>query len=175
MRNLTDSEKMEMVVKVAQKWLEKVVGNTSDLDKIILEVAFLKATEFSNAIIQELYFEQREESDLIKAWVEIGIFAGFITGWKSGNSLPRGVAADLNRSMKQANSVAYHIADVVFEQLVAEPKSPLISALHESQLAFLKSALERSLFTGHLEGIAHAEDMKNSTLSSFNFDPLIEV
>ena len=175
MRDLSHNERIVKVIKVAQKWLEQTVGNNTDLDNVILEVAFNKATELSYAIAQELQFAYPEESEWVNTWVQIGIFAGFITGWNSFNNVPKGRTISYQIASTQATQVAYNITDNIFKQMTSEPKSPLISGLHESQLKFLKEALERSLFTGYLEGVAHAEDVKGANLSSFDFNPTMEV
>ena len=172
MRDLSNDERIIKVVKVAQKWLEHAVGNNAQLDSAILEVAFNKATELSQAIAQELQFAYPEEAEWVNTWVQIGIFAGFIAGWNSFGSIPKGHAITYQAASDQATQVAHNITDNIFEQLTREPKSPLISGLHESHLRFLKEALERSLFAGYLEGVAHAEDVKNASLSSFDFSSM---
>jgi hypothetical protein len=175
MRELTNDERIIKVVNVAQKWLEQIIGN-NNLEEAVLELAFLKATELSKQISQELRFNQPKEAEWVETWVQIGIFAGFISGCNafrfiSGNGQPVSdpVAFD------QATQVAYKIADKVFEHLTSEPKSLLVSGLHEAQIAFLKEALERSLFTGYLEGIEYAGEISNKSLASLVLDPTIEV
>jgi hypothetical protein len=175
MRELTNDERIIRVVSVAQKWLEQIVGN-NNLEEAVLELAFLKATEISAQIAQELRFNQPKETEWVETWVQIGVFAGFISGcnafrFLSGKGQPISDAVAFDHAMQ----VAYKIADKVFEHLTSEPKSLLVSGLHETQLAFLKEALERSLFTGYLEGVEYAGEVSNKSLASLVLDPTIEV
>jgi hypothetical protein len=175
MRELTNEERIVKVVHVAQKWLEQIIGNSS-LEEAVLELAFLKATEMSQQITHELQFIQLQEEAWVETWVQIGIFAGFISGCnafkfisKSGQPVSDTVAFD------HATQVAYKISDKVIEHLTSEPKSMLVSGLHEAQIAFIKEALERSLFSGYLEGIEYAGEISNKSLASLVLDPTIEV
>jgi hypothetical protein len=175
MRELTNEERIVKVVHVAQKWLEQIIGNSS-LEEAVLELAFLKATEISQQITHELQFNQLQEEEWVETWVQIGIFAGFISGCnafkfvsKSGQPVSDAVAFD------NATQVAYKISDKVIEHLTSEPKSVLVSGLHETQIAFIKEALERSLFSGYLEGIEYAGEISNKSLASLVLDPTIEV
>lgn len=174
MRESNDEEQIVKVVGIAQKWLQQIVGNNA-LDEAVLELAFVKATEVSRQIVQELSFEHPKEEGWVETWVQIGIFAGFISGCSAFRHLiGRGPISETT-AFEQATLVAYKIADKVFEHLTSEPKSLLVSGLHEAQLAFLKQSLERSLFTGYLEGIEYAGEINDKSLASLVLDPTIEV
>jgi hypothetical protein len=175
MRELNYEERLIKIVKVAQKWLERSVGNTSELDKVILEVAFGRATELSHTIVAELQFSYEEEAEWVNTWVQIGLFAGFMVGWSALRTLPVGIPATYEGAIGPAHMAAYGIADKVFGKLMQEPKSPLVLGLPQSQLNFLKESLERSLFTGYLEGITHADEARNTSLSSFDFNSIVDV
>ena len=174
MRELTNSEQIIRVVNVAQKWLQNIVDD--NLDEAVLELAFLKATEISKQISAELTFGQLQEEIWVETWVRIGVFAGFISGCRAFRLLSHG-GKPISESvaLEQANNVAYKISDTVFEHLTSEPKSPLVLGLQEAQIGFLKQALERSLFTGYLEGIEYAGEVNSKSLSSLVLDPTIEV
>jgi hypothetical protein len=174
MRELNNNEQIIKVISIAQKWLEQIVGNNS-LDEAVLEIAFLKAAEISKQISSELRFSQLQEAEWVETWVQFGIFAGFISGCTAFRLLSNGQPVSDPVAFEHATQVAYKITDKVFEHLTSEPKSLLVSGLHESQLAFLKEALERSLFTGYLEGIEYAGEVSNKSLSSLVFNPMIEV
>lgn len=175
MRNLNDDERIIKVVNVAQRWLEQIVGN-NNFDEAVIELAFLKASEIAKQIAHELQFSHLQEAEWVETWVQIGIFAGFISGCNAFRLLSsNGQPVSDPVAFEHATQVAYKIADKVFEHLTSEPKSLLVSGLHESQIAFLKSALERSLFTGYIEGVEYAGEISHNSLSSLVLNPTIEV
>lgn len=175
MRGLTNDEQIVKVVNVAQKWLQHIVGSETQ-DEAVLELAFLKATEISKQITAELIFNQLQEELWVETWVQIGIFAGFLAGCRAFRLLSSSEKPVSDTVvLENANNIAYKISDKVFEYLIGEPKSHLVAGLQEAQIDFLKEALERSLFTGYLEGIDYAGEIHNKSLASLVLDPTIEV
>jgi hypothetical protein len=174
MVELNSEDQIVKVVSIAQKWLQQIIGNNS-LDEAVLELAFVKATEISKQVVQEFSFEHPEEVGWMETWVQIGIFAGFISGCSAFHCLSDTGSVSDTVAFEQANHVAYKIADKVFEHLTSEPKSLLVSGLHEAQISFLKQSLERSLFTGYLEGVDYAGEITGKSLSSLVLNPTIEV
>lgn len=175
MRELNNDEQIVKVISIAQRWLEQIVGHSS-FDEAVLELAFLKASEIAKQIAHELQFDQLQEAEWVETWVRFGIFAGFISGCNAFRLLSsNGQPVSDPVAFEHATQVAYKIADKVFEHLTSEPKSLLVSGLHETQLAFLKSALERSLFTGYIEGIDYAGEVSTNSLASLVLNPTMEV
>jgi len=175
----SDIEKLHKLIKSVQKWLE-FQSKAEDIPEKALEIGFVRATKNAIKIVKELGLEGDETRAFIQSWVEIGIFAGFIAGWRNSKQiltnggLPTLAAVlddsyVINQADFYAKKFASETAEGLFSKLLDPPVSPLLDGLEEKQIELLKISHESSLYAGFLDGVEQSYRSKDKTNSLFGF------
>lgn len=165
-----DSERLSKFMKSVQKWMEYKCNTDNDLTEDVVEQAFRKAQGNSYEIIEKFDIQDEGTAGFLQSWVELGIFAGYLTGWKDSNKVieenpfPTGGQFLLRpedffiteRINEAAKKYALEVTDETFERLFSEPVSPLVQGLDQKFVRLLKACHESSLYAGFLSGVEDA-------------------
>lgn len=165
----SEQEKYAKLLKIAQKWME-FGTNAEELDEVVLEAAFKKAQKTAQRIVEKLEIKTPETNGFIGAWVELGLFVGYIAGWKDAANVvtqrPLSVSlypinfdayTRVDWAAPWAADFAFSATEDVFTRILTPPVSPLLEGFSSKEIDTLRETYERSLFVGFLLGLEDAE------------------
>jgi hypothetical protein len=151
----SNEEKLKRLIKSMTKMVEfkYASGQSSNLTEEVAEEGFAKAQQTSQLIIEDLEIQHEETKKFILAWIQVGLFSGFLAGYDNYN------IAILNAAghTAVARKFAADGTENIFGKLLAPPVSPLLEGLSDSNLQLLQASYESSLYAGFLEGLDYAD------------------
>lgn len=166
----SEEERLVKFMKSVKKWLEFQESDIVDIDEKRVERAFEKGKGHSYEIIQKFEITDQRTAGFLQSWVELGLFAGYLTGWKNSDQL---LLESINRSSEDfyitqqiseaAHKYASDVTNTTFDRLVMN-KSPLIAGLRTETVNLLVACHESALYAGFLSGL---EDAFNEKLEKF--------
>jgi hypothetical protein len=182
----TEQEKYLKLLKIAQKWME--FDTDTNIDDKVLDDAFRKSQTTAKSITDKLEFKTPETTGFIGAWVELGLFVGYIAGWKDSSEIlakkPLSAAlypASLDAYTKvdwatpYAMKYAFTATEDVFTKITAPPVSPVIQGFSSKEIDTLRETYERSLFVGYLLGVESAESKEKCAFEDLELISTLEI
>jgi hypothetical protein len=172
----TEQEKYQRLLKISQKWME-FGTQVEDLDEGVFNAAFKRAQQASQGVLDKLEIEVPETEGFIKSWIELGIFVGFIAGWKDSKNvlrfmpakaitLPTDIAyTTVDWAVPWAARYAFTATEEVFTKITTPPVSPLIQGFSRQEVDMLRETYERSLSVGYLLGLENVANKDKCLLS----------
>jgi hypothetical protein len=180
----TEDERLHKFLKVAQKWMEfQTDGNAISED--VANRAFKKAQGYSFEIISTFGIKDDGTSGFLQSWVELGLFAGYLVGWKDADKVLGNLPTNgsllapskdfyLTREIDSAAKMyALEATDEIFKKLFSEPISPLVKGLDEKFVRLLKVCHESSLYAGFLSGVEDAFKERIHKVDPFDMNALM--
>lgn len=157
----SDTERLNKLMKAVQKWTEFHSAHDADIPAEIVQKAFEQGKDNAYAIIQEFDITNEETAGYLQSWVELGLFAGFLVGWKAFPSLEKLTFAmadfHLTKGIEdRARTFALELTDNIFTKLFEKPVSLLVDGVDEKLIRLLKVCYESSLYAGFLSGVEAA-------------------
>ena len=180
-----DKERLNKFMKSVQKWMEYHSSHDVDIPEEIVTQAFEQGRDEAFTIIQTFDIKDDGTAGFLQSWVELGLFAGFLTGWKEqlrialtggATGVPFDIQGEfcLTRGVdKIARSYALELTDVLFAHLFQEPVSPLVVGLDDRFIQLLHTCYEASLYSGFLNGLNSAFAQKVKRFDPFDLKSVL--
>lgn len=165
----SERERLEKLLKSVHKWIEFHTEEVN-IDPEVVTRAFDKSKDHAYEIISTLDIADESTAGFFQSWVELGLIAGYLTGWKDADKVlgddqaSTGGAFDLPSSEfhitqhinEMAKKYALQVTKETFDRLLADPVSPLVKGLKTDVVTLLRVCHESSLFAGFLSGVEDA-------------------
>jgi hypothetical protein len=134
--------------KTLSNWLRYHEEEGLNSEVGVVDKAFIEATRNSTTIIESINTRSEISVDYLKPWIEIGLFAGFLSGHLEGNK------KDFN-PLNKKNLAKMFSEDVSsrFFNFLNSPPAVLLFEMTPREIELLEISLEKSLYTGFLNGI----------------------
>ena len=182
-----DKERLHKFIKAMQKWMEFQSADENSITEEIAGRAFTRAKENSYEIIEKFDIPDEGTAGFMQSWVELGLFAGYLTGWKDSdkvieeNPFPTGGKFLLQsgdffitkRIDAAAKKYALEATDETFTKLFSEPVSPLVQGLSDKFTRLLKVCHESSLYAGFLSGVEDAYALRVREADPFDINSIM--
>lgn len=154
----TDEETLAKLAQSVQKWSELLVGQNVDLNHDVVDTGFEHAKSNASKILSRFGLSAETER-VLTAWVELGLFGGFLAGYKASvellheNKRRLEGQIDVLPSDQAARDFAQSSIKVIFTKLLQSPRSPLIEGLPDQAVDLLRFLYESSLYAGYRDAI----------------------
>lgn len=162
----SDKDKIRKFIMCANKWSEFYLEQETNLPEDVVALGFERSQKHSHEILIEFTFKSPDAHDFLSGWVEVGLFAGFLAGYKNANTIisrakPDTVQDSLESGVKRlaipvkniAKKFASELTEKIFNQMLNPPKSLLIEGLSDQIIELLKISYESSLYAGFIDAI----------------------
>lgn len=154
----TDKEKIRMFLQCVNKWTEFHLADEAIPEEVV-EVGFERAKKHSQEILVEFTTSNPNASDFLKGWIEVGLFAGFLAGYKSANNIiSKAVTISESKivaipATDKAKKFASELTENIFKQMLRPPINPMFEGLGEKTIQLLRISYESSLHAGFIDAI----------------------
>ena len=142
----SDKERFEKLLRSVQKWMEFQSNTNLLIDEDVAKRAYSISDKYSAEILEQFGVQTKDTRDFLQRWIQLALFCGYLSGWKhSSNSTEQ---LDV-----LAKEYATDLTKKTFDNLLADPVSPLVMGLKPNLIRLLQACHESALYAGFRQGL----------------------